>query len=55
MLDGAGHERVAPAVRATSELITQARTEWFLTQARTCARGVEVLPLVPVERRPPAP
>ncbi|MGW6098617.1 hypothetical protein ACWFRK_30675 [Streptomyces sp. NPDC055157] len=55
MLDGAGHVRFAPAVRATSALITQARAEWFLTQARTCARVLEVLLLFPAARRPPAP
>ncbi|MET8272838.1 MULTISPECIES: hypothetical protein [unclassified Streptomyces] len=55
VLDGAGHVRFAPAVRATSALITQARAEWFLTQARTCARVLEVLLLFPAERRPPAP
>ncbi|MGW2063359.1 IclR family transcriptional regulator [Streptomyces sp. NPDC055775] len=55
VLDGTGHVRFALAVRATPALITQARTEWFLTQARTCARALEVLLLSPAERRPPAP
>ncbi|WP_406503604.1 hypothetical protein [Streptomyces sp. NBC_01602] len=45
----------APAVQATSALITQARTEWFLTQARTCARALEVLLLLPGRTPPAAP
>lgn len=32
-----------------------ARTDWFLAQARSCARALEVLLLSPAERRPPAP
>ncbi|MET8127006.1 hypothetical protein ABZV67_25540 [Streptomyces sp. NPDC005065] len=55
VLDNAGHVRFGPAVGATSALITQARTEWFLTRARTRARLLEVLLLLPAERRPPAP
>jgi DNA-binding IclR family transcriptional regulator len=54
VLDGAGHARFALAVRATPEVITEARTEWFLVQARSCARALEVLLLSPAERRPPA-
>lgn len=55
VLDGAGHARFALAVRATPSVITDARTDWFLAQARSCARALEVLLLSPAERRPPAP
>jgi DNA-binding IclR family transcriptional regulator len=51
VLDRAGHARFALAVRATPELITDGRTEWFLDRARTCARALEVLLLPPGERR----
>ncbi|MFD4855308.1 IclR family transcriptional regulator [Streptomyces atratus] len=55
VLDGAGYARFALAVRATPSVITKARTEWFLSQARSCARALEVLLLSPAERRPPTP
>ncbi|WP_335933026.1 IclR family transcriptional regulator [Streptomyces sp. PTD5-9] len=55
VLDGAGHARFALAVRATPSVITDARVEWFLSRARSCARALEVLLLSPAERRPPAP
>ncbi|SFX66847.1 transcriptional regulator [Streptomyces atratus] len=54
VLDGAGHARFALAVRATPSVITDARTDWFLAQARSCARALEVLLLSPAERRTPA-
>lgn len=54
VLDGAGYARFALAVRATPSLITAERTEWLLTEARSCARALEVLLLSPAERRPPA-
>ncbi|MEV6162792.1 IclR family transcriptional regulator [Streptomyces sp. NPDC052052] len=55
VLDGLGYVRFALAVRATPSVITEARTEWFLSQARSCARALEVLLLSPAERRPPTP
>ncbi|MER5849496.1 IclR family transcriptional regulator [Streptomyces sp. NPDC002012] len=55
VLDGAGYARFALAVRATPSVITKARTEWFLSQARSCARALEVLLLSPAERRTPTP
>ncbi|MGW1102305.1 IclR family transcriptional regulator [Streptomyces sp. NPDC002540] len=55
VLDGSGYARFALAVRATPSVITDARTEWFLSQARSCARALEILLLSPAERRPPAP
>ncbi|WP_405386945.1 IclR family transcriptional regulator [Streptomyces sp. NBC_01102] len=54
VLDGAGHARFALAVRATPSVITDERTDWFLDEARSCARALEVLLLTPAERRPPA-
>ncbi|MFD3652970.1 IclR family transcriptional regulator [Streptomyces sp. NPDC058620] len=55
VLDGAGYARFALAVRATPSVITVERTDWFVAQARSCARALEVLLLSPAERRPPAP
>ncbi|WP_327267279.1 IclR family transcriptional regulator [Streptomyces sp. NBC_01218] len=55
VLDGAGHARFALAVRGTPSVITEARTDGFLAQARSCARALEVLLLSPGERRPPGP
>lgn len=55
VLDGAGHARFALTVRATPFVVTDARTDWFLAQARSCARALEVLLLSPAERRPPKP
>lgn len=54
VLDGAGHARFALAARATPEVMTEERTQWFLAQARSCARALEVLLLSSAERRPPA-
>ncbi|MFD7862909.1 IclR family transcriptional regulator [Streptomyces sp. NPDC057682] len=54
VLDGAGYARFALAVRATPSVITEARRDWFLARARSCARALEVLLLPPGERRPPA-
>ncbi|MFH9657504.1 IclR family transcriptional regulator [Streptomyces sp. NPDC017248] len=42
--------RFALAVRGTPELITAERTDWFLEQARACARALEVLLLPPSQR-----
>ncbi|MFF4078079.1 IclR family transcriptional regulator [Streptomyces sp. NPDC001777] len=55
VLDGAGYARFALAVRATPSVITDERIDWFLAQARSCARALEVLLLSPAQRRPPAP
>ncbi|MFE0648199.1 IclR family transcriptional regulator [Streptomyces sp. NPDC059534] len=54
VLERTGHARFALAVRATPELITDARLDWYLAQARSCARALEVLLLSPAERRDPA-
>lgn len=54
VLDHAEHARFALAVRATPDLITDARESWFLERARACARALEVLLLPPGERRAPA-
>ncbi|MGA5067531.1 IclR family transcriptional regulator [Streptomyces exfoliatus] len=53
VLERAGHTRFALAVRAAPELLTDARLDWFLAQARSCARALEVLLLPPGERRAP--
>ncbi|MDT0612253.1 IclR family transcriptional regulator [Streptomyces lancefieldiae] len=50
VLDHVESARFALAVRGTPELITTDRREWFLAQARTCARALEVLLLPPAER-----
>ncbi|MGG2461122.1 IclR family transcriptional regulator [Streptomyces sp. RGM 3693] len=52
VLDRAESARFALAVRGTPEMITPDRTDWLLTQARACARALEVLLLSPAERRP---
>ncbi|MEV7234023.1 hypothetical protein AB0N06_08515 [Streptomyces sp. NPDC051020] len=54
VLDGAGPARFALAVRTTPEVITEARTEWFLVRARPSARALDALLRSPAERRPPA-
>ncbi|MFF9850811.1 IclR family transcriptional regulator [Streptomyces litmocidini] len=53
VLGRAGHARFALAVRGAPELITDARLDWYLAQARACARALEVLLLAPAERREP--
>ncbi|MFF0749160.1 IclR family transcriptional regulator [Streptomyces sp. NPDC004267] len=53
VLDRAGHARFALALRAAPAVLTDARLDWFLTQARGCARALEVLLLPPGERRAP--
>ncbi|MGW5421949.1 IclR family transcriptional regulator [Streptomyces sp. NPDC003943] len=53
VLDRAGHARFALAVRAAPSVLTDARLDWFLAQARSCARALEVLLLPPGERRTP--
>ncbi|GHF05691.1 IclR family transcriptional regulator [Streptomyces spiralis] len=54
VLDHMESARFALAVRATPDVITHDRMSWFLTQARTCARALEILLLPPSERRNPA-
>ncbi|MFC0041776.1 IclR family transcriptional regulator [Actinomadura rayongensis] len=54
ILDHAGNARYALALRATPELITIRRLDWYLTQARTCAKALEILLLPPEERPTPA-
>ncbi|MET9386329.1 IclR family transcriptional regulator [Streptomyces sp. NPDC002928] len=51
VLDHADSARFALAVRATPDVITADRMDWFLTQARACARALEILLLPPSERR----
>ncbi|MGY3340793.1 DNA-binding IclR family transcriptional regulator [Streptomyces filamentosus] len=53
VLERTGHARFALAVRATSDLITDARLDWFLSRAHACARALEVLLLPPADRRTP--
>ncbi|MFF3605923.1 IclR family transcriptional regulator [Streptomyces sp. NPDC002463] len=53
VLGRAGHARFALSVRGASDLITDARLDWYLAQARACARALEVLLLAPAERREP--
>ncbi|MFF0558320.1 IclR family transcriptional regulator [Streptomyces sp. NPDC020472] len=53
VLERTGYARFALAVRGTPELITDARLDWYLAQARACARALEVLLLAPAERRQP--
>ncbi|MFL4908947.1 IclR family transcriptional regulator [Streptomyces sp. MMS24-I2-30] len=51
VLDRTDAARFALAVRGTPDLITAETTEWFLDQARACARALEVLLLPPAQRR----
>ncbi|MFE7329987.1 hypothetical protein ACFU8W_34475 [Streptomyces sp. NPDC057565] len=51
---GEGGPSSLPPLPAFTDRTTEARTEWFLVQARSCARALEVLLLSPAERRPPA-
>ncbi|MGW0819177.1 IclR family transcriptional regulator domain-containing protein [Streptomyces viridiviolaceus] len=50
VLDHVESARFALAVRGTPELVTDDRRDWFLDQARVCARALEVLLLPPRER-----
>ncbi|MER5359257.1 hypothetical protein [Streptomyces sp. NPDC002785] len=40
---------------AGERALEAARTDWFQSQARSCARAPEILLLSPAERRPPMP
>ncbi|WP_131742899.1 IclR family transcriptional regulator [Actinomadura roseirufa] len=51
VLDHCDHARYALAVRATPELITIRRLDWYLAQTAACARALEILLLPPDERR----
>ncbi|MFE4970636.1 IclR family transcriptional regulator [Kitasatospora sp. NPDC056651] len=51
VLDGAGQARFALAVRSTPAHLTDARLDWFLGHARTCADALAVL-LLPPDQRP---
>jgi DNA-binding IclR family transcriptional regulator len=53
VLDRAGQVRFALAVRATPEVITDAKIPWILTQARGCTAALQVHLLNPDDR--PAP
>ncbi|WP_026341803.1 IclR family transcriptional regulator [Actinomadura atramentaria] len=52
VLDHADGARYALALRATPELITIRRLDWYLAQARTCAKALQILLLPPGERPP---
>jgi DNA-binding IclR family transcriptional regulator len=54
VLDRAGRVRFALAVRATPEVITEARIPWMLAQARSCAAALQVHLLFPDDRPRPA-
>ncbi|MGW8353269.1 IclR family transcriptional regulator [Streptomyces wedmorensis] len=54
VLARAGHARFALALRTHPDLLTDARLDRYLAQARACARALEVLLLTPAERRDPA-
>jgi len=53
ILDRGGRARFALAVRATPEVIPEAKIPWVLSQARACVAAVQVHLLFPEER--PAP
>jgi DNA-binding IclR family transcriptional regulator len=50
ILDRTGRVRFALAVRATPEVITDAKIPWMLTQARSCAEALQVHLLYPDDR-----
>jgi DNA-binding IclR family transcriptional regulator len=50
VLDRAGRVRFALAVRATPEVITDAKIPWVLSQARACVAAIQVHLLFPDER-----
>ncbi|MFJ6573828.1 IclR family transcriptional regulator [Streptomyces sp. NPDC091292] len=51
LLDRTESARFALAVRATPQVITHERMDWFLAQARMCVQALEILLLSPSERR----
>ncbi|MFJ3905332.1 IclR family transcriptional regulator [Streptomyces sp. NPDC090025] len=53
VLDRSGHARFALGLRAAPSVLSDSRLDWFLAQARACARALEVLLLPPGERRAP--
>jgi DNA-binding IclR family transcriptional regulator len=50
ILDRSGRARFALAVRATPEIIPQAKIPWVLAQARSCVAAIQVHLLSPEER-----
>jgi DNA-binding IclR family transcriptional regulator len=50
ILDRAGRVRFALAVRATPEVITEAKIPWMLTHARSCAAALQVHLLYQADR-----
>lgn len=50
ILDRAGHARFALAVRATPEVMPEAKIPWVLTQARACVAAIQVHLLLPEDR-----
>lgn len=50
ILDRAGRARFALAVRATPDIITQAKIAWVLAQARACVAAIQVHLLFPEDR-----
>ncbi len=51
VLDADEHARFALALRATPQIITDDRLDWFVAQARAGARALEVLLIPPDQRR----
>lgn len=54
ILDRASRARFALAVRATPEVIPEAKIPWVLTQARACVAAIQVHLLFPQDRPAPA-
>jgi len=54
VLDRGGRVRFALAVRATPEVIPQAKIPWILSQARACVSAIQVHLLFPEDRPGPA-
>ncbi len=54
ILDRGGRVRFALAVRATPEVITEAKIPWMLAQASACAAALQVHLLFPDDRPAPA-
>ena len=54
ILDRAGRVRFALAVRATPEVIPEAKIPWVLAQARACVAAIQVHLLFPEDRPVPA-
>jgi hypothetical protein len=50
ILDRGGRARFALAVRATPEVIPEAKIPWVLSQARACVAAIQVHLLFPEDR-----